>query len=363
MCVPAYAADEDGAEPYGLPDGFAENIPSGALEYLPDGIAEGDASAGEIADLTGADFIFGSIAEMMRESFMPALGFLSSLLSAVLISSAAGLIFRSMSDGRMSAAVTLITCLTLAVFVASSQERIINDLSSFASTLSTFTAATVPMMAGLLSASGNTSGAAVTSSGLLLFASAVEFAVSAIFIPIIRLGFALAVISSVSGEETNIGGICELIKKTFSWLAAGAAMIYATVLSYQSAIAASADTLAARGIKYTVGSAVPVVGGALSDAVRTTAASLAVIKNGSGVVGIVVLLLLVLPILISIMYSMTSLGIASFAASMLGCERESAFLSEVRSVLGFAAASVVLIAFVFVFALAVYMKTAPALGS
>lgn len=343
-------------------DDLYKEIPDEVRELLPDGI--GDADAGELSELTGADYIFGAIWRMIKDAFFPAAGFFSTLLSTVLISSALNLFSRDISGGRLAPAVSLMTCVTLAVCTSTWAERLIGDVASFSETLSTFTAATVPMMAGLLSATGNASGAAVSSSGLLLFSAAVGYAVTYLFVPLFRLGFAFSVMGAVTGDGGDgAAGVGELIKKTFTWLSVGAATIFSTVLSYQTSLAASADTLAARGIKYTVGSAVPVVGGALSDAVRTAAAGLSVIKNGAGTVGIVVLILLVCPLLISLTYAMFSLGAASFAAGILGCGRESRLLSDIRSVLGFASAIVVMISFVFIFAVALYIKTAPALSA
>ena len=330
---------------------------------IPDELFDGMLSAEDITTATGIDYIFGRLKDMLKEAFFPAAGFLAVIMSTVLVSSVIGVISRDIGDGVMSASVSMITCLCLALYIITAEERLVGDISTFAHTVTTFTTAMVPMIAGLLAAAANTSTAAVTSSGLLLFSAAVEYAVTYIFIPIFRIGLSLAVISSVAGEETGVGGICEFIKKTFSWLAAGAATLFATVLSYQTAIAASADTAAARGLKYTFGSAVPVVGGALSDALRTATAGLSVIKNGAGTIGIVVLLLLTCPLIITIVYTMASLGIASLTAGMLGCKREASLLSEIRAMMGFAAAIVVLTAFVFIFALALFMSTAPAITS
>lgn len=352
LTVPAAADD-------GIMDELEGRLPEEVRPYLPEGLD--DASASDVMRLTGADYIFGVIGDMLKEALLPASGFLSVMLGTVLISSAVGVMSRDISGGKMAPAVSMIMTLALAVYITGTLERLVGEISAFACSVSTFCGAMVPMMAGLLSASANTAGAAVTSSGLLFFSSAVEYVVTYIFIPLFRIGTALAVISSVSGPESGAGSICGMIKKAFCWLLAGAAMIFSTVLSYQTELAAAADTAAARSVKYAVGSAIPVVGGALGDAVRTAAAGLSVIKSGAGTVGIIALILLTLPLLISLAYTSLSLAAASFAASMLGCGREASLLSELRSVTGFGIALVSLTSFVFIFALALFMKTAPAL--
>ena len=338
------------------------SIPEEVTPLLPDELFGEDAKAEDTAKQLGVGYIFGELSDMLKEALIPAAGFLSVILGTVLISSAVGLLSRDLSGGSMSSAVSMITCLSLAIYIVTVEERRAENVGIFAGSVTSFTSAMVPVMAGLLSASANTAGAAVTSSGLFLFSAAVDYAVTYIFIPMFRFGLALAVISSVAGDESGVGGICDAVKRTFSWLAAGAATIFATVLTYQTELAAAADTTAARGMKYALGSAVPVVGGALGDAVRTAVSGLSVIKSGAGTVGIVVLILLTCPLLISLAYTSLSLGAASFAASTLGCKREARLLSELRSITGFAVAIVALIGFVFIFALALIIKTAPALS-
>ncbi len=344
----------------GVMDGLDGKLPEEVIPLLPDGI--GEASASEISQLTGADYIFGVIGKLLREALFPAAGFLSVLLGTVLISSAVSLMSKDISGGRIASSVSMITTLSLAVYIGGVEERLVGEICAFADSVSAFCGAMVPITAGLLSASSNTAGAAVTSSGLLFFSSAVEYAAAYIFIPLFRFGLALTVISSVSGPESGAGSVCSVINKAFTWLLAGAAAIFSTVLSYQTELAAAADTAAARGVKYAVGSAIPIVGGALGDAVRTAAAGLSVIKSGAGTVGIVVLILLTLPLLISLSYTSLSLAAASFAASMLGCGREASLFGELRSLTGFGIALVSFISFVFIFALALFMKTAPAIG-
>lgn len=338
------------------------SIPDEIRPLLPDELLSDTATAEDLVNMTGVDYIFRKLGDMLKSSLAPAIGSLSVILGTLLISSAIGILSRDISEGRMSGAVSMITCLSLAVYIVTIEERLASDVSAFSGAISAFSGAMVPMMAGLLSASANTVGAAVTSSGLLLFSSAVEYIITYIFIPLFRMGLALAVISSVAGEESGVTGICDIIKRTFSWLAAGAATIFSAVLAYQTELAAAADTAAARGVKYTVGSAIPVVGGALGDAVRTAASGLSVIKSSSGTVGIVVLIMLVCPLIISLAYMSAVLGISSFASGLLGCGRESSLLSELRSVTGFAIAIVALIGFVFIFALSLFIKTAPAIS-
>ena len=364
LCVRVCAADADtndtnSAAAYNdmsdVYDNMRRGIPDEVEELLPDDIAENIGSL-------GFDFIFRKIVDMLRDAFTPARGFLSVLLGTVLISSALRVFSRDVSDGRLAESMSLVTCLSLAVYATGVTERLVTRINAFTCAISTFSGAMVPMMSAMLASSGNVTGAAVSSSGLLLFTSALQYLMSYVFVPVFRLSLALAVVASV----TSSGGahrLCGAVKRAFVWLTAGAATIFPAVLSYQTQLAAAADSAAARGLKYTIGSAVPIVGGAIGDALRTAATGLSVIKSGAGALGIAVLLLLTCPLLLSLFLTSFSLNIASAVSSILGCDRESTLLGELHDAVGFAVAIVALSCVVFIIALALFMKTAPAISS
>ena len=62
--------------------------------------------------------------------------------------------------------------------------------------------------------------------------------------------------------------------------------IFTGLLSIQSVVGSSADTLTSKTAKYVISNCVPVVGGAVSDAYSTVKGSLSLLKNGIGGVGI-----------------------------------------------------------------------------
>ena len=342
----------------GAIDDIKNAAPDDIAELLPDDIAD----TSDPASALGIDYVFSILLDAVKESLAPASGFLSVILGTLLISSAFRMFAGGISDGALSEPVSVITCLSLAVYAVVIMEQLSARVELFARSTSTFTITSVPILHALLTSTGNITSASVTSTGLLTFSAALQYTAAYIFVPLYKLGLALSVVTSVTSASAGASGVCAAVKRAFVWLAAGASTVFSAVLAYQTELVAAADTAAARGLRYTVSSAVPIVGGAVGDALRTAASGLSVIKNGAGAVGIAVLILLSCPLLISLFMTSAGLGIGAFAADALGCSRESALLSELRSCVGFAIAIVALAAVVFVFALALFMKTAPAVA-
>ena len=69
-----------------------------------------------------------------------------------------------------------------------------------------------------------------------------------------------------------MNGLCELIAKAVKWILGFCMTLFTGLLTVHSLVTASADSAASRAVKFAVSSFVPVVGGALGEALRTVGA-------------------------------------------------------------------------------------------
>lgn len=355
--VVCLAVDTDSALPSPGIDEILDIIPDEAKDKLPSEIESGEVGI----EAFGFDYIIGMIKSAASEAMLSGTVSVSAILGVLLISSAASLHFRDTLGGRTRDAVSLISSLSIGCYALTAEAARTEEIEAFAYTISSFTGAMTPMLSAMHAATANTLGASVASSGFILYSSAIQFLSAYIFIPMYKAALAFSVISAVLPAVGGVGPIASYIKKTFTTLITAAAMIFVTVLSYQTYLAAAADSVAARGIKFAVSSSVPIVGGVLSDSLRTLCSGMSVIKSGAGTIGIVVVLILTLPIIFKLFISGMIYGITAFAAGLLGCDREASLLSSLQTALGLAGAVVAVIVVVFIIATALFIKTAPAM--
>lgn len=336
-----------------LPEnGLTDAIPPSVLSRLPDGVASGDDIS---ADSLGPEYIFGELTDDLSSAFAPAVSSLSTLFGMLILTSAAKILCPDRTD-----AVSVISCTVIGIYTVTAEAETAAAVEGFTAAVSVFVTSITPLLSAMQTASANTAAAAVTSSGFLFFSAVTEFISTYVFIPIYKAALGFSVINAVSGNAAS--HIFGTVKRIFTVGISALALIYITVLSYQTSLAAAADTVAARSVKFVLSSSVPIVGGALGDAVRTTAAGLSVIKSASGALGTAVMILLASPVVIRLVLSSATYGIAAFAASLTSCEREGALFAELRDAVGFALAAVSVIAVVFIIAAAIFIKTAPAVA-
>ena len=134
--------------------------------------------------------------------------------------------------------------------------------------------------------------------------------------------------------------------------------IFTAVLFFQNILASSADTVAARTVKFTITSAVPVVGGLIGAISRTIIGSLQVVKSVAGIFGVLVIIITLLPPLITIVLNKLMLKISGAFALILGADRHAGFLKEMNSLLDITLAVMISAAVVFIFDITVFIKTA-----
>ncbi|NLM56685.1 MAG: hypothetical protein GX192_04450 [Clostridiales bacterium] len=345
-------------------DSFSELrklIPEDVLSELPEGIFDGGDTSSSLPEKIGLKYVFGKLWGLIKRSLLPAAGSLASLLGMTALAASFGLLADGLNCASVVRIFTLCATLTVACYVMSTQVGVMNSASLVIGSMTAFSNAIIPILTALLISSGNTLTASVTGAGLLEFTTILANFTQYCFLPLCRACFGLAIISAISGNG-HTDGICGIVKKTFTVTAGFAAALFAAVISYQTTLAAAADSVAARSIKYALGSSIPVVGSALGDAIKGTAAGLSLIKSGVGAIGIVVIILIVSPVIINLFLNSAILGICSAAAKILGCDRISTLVAELKNVSGFILAVVALSTVIFIMSLAVFLKINPALS-
>ena len=153
----------------------------------------------------------------------------------------------------------VIATITIATFidVISMLKDVINALTTLMQTIS-------PFMMAILIATG-----AITSTGiiqpLLLFvASAIGFIITYIVIPFLSISVAFNVISSIS-ENLRLNKLSKLFSSSSMWIVSVILTIFLGILSLETSLSSSVDSLAVKTTQTAVSNFVPVVGKFFSD--------------------------------------------------------------------------------------------------
>ena len=165
-------------------------------------------------------------------------------------------------------------------------------------------------------AGGGAVSASVRQVATVFFSDLLMSLIHGLLFPMVWVFVALSAADAIL-PAGRLGGIARGLQKAVTWLLSGGLLLFTGYLSLSGAFATSADGLALRMARSAIGTAIPVVGGIISDAADTILAGAGVLRQSVGVVGtLTVLAICVLPFLkLGIQYLLLKLA-AFFAATV-----------------------------------------------
>lgn len=147
----------------------------------------------------------------------------------------------------------------------------------------------IPVMTAALAAQGAIGTSAALYTATMGIISLIGTAMSKLLLPMIYLFLALAIASGATGQDM-LKQFRNLMKDGISWFLKTVLTIFTTYMGLTGIISGTTDNTAAKIAKAAISSAVPVVGGILSDASESVLASAAMAKNAVGLYGLFAIL-------------------------------------------------------------------------
>lgn len=146
-----------------------------------------------------------------------------------------------------------------------------------------------PVMTAALAANGGVTASAALYAGTAAFDLLLGSLLSGMLVPAVYLFLAMSVGSAATGEVL-LKQLRDLIKTAISWCLKTIITVFTTYMSITGVVSGTTDAAALKATKITISSAVPVVGGILSDASEAVLISAGMMKNAAGIYGILAVL-------------------------------------------------------------------------
>lgn len=262
---------------------------------------------------------------------------------------------------EIEGAVSLVTVLAITLMLFAGEETKFSQMEQFFDTVRTVCVALVPLMGALYAMGGNVA-AAVANHGVMSgFLAILETACSGVVVPVACALVALAILDAVTGKG-SLASLAALLRRTFTLGLSFFMMLLTFVLGLQHTLAKGSDTLALRTVRFAAGSFLPVVGGSISETLRTVAGSVEYLRGAVGIGGILVVFFLFLPTFLTVLLTRITFSLSSAVAGLLSCSREQKLLGELSSVWGYFLAVIACLFVMTVFSLTLFAHSAAAIA-
>ncbi len=232
-------------------------------------------------------------------------------------------------DKGFSAVAILSVCTTAIVPIIAC----IEETRQFITQMSSFVKVFVPVLSGVMIGGGQVNSGAGYQLVMIFAAEFMSTFLSGIILPLILMYLALATVSRITAGF-RIDLITSSVKSVVNWSLSLLMGAFVGLITIKGLIGTGSDSLALRTGKFFVGSFVPAVGGALAEAASTVQKSVGLIKNTTGVFGIIAAAIYFIPPLIKILIYKLTCDLSSIIGDMLGAEKLAGLLKDISAVLG-----------------------------
>ena len=359
-CTLCVCAEEDALD--GEWGSFLSGISDDVKERFPDGSFEDkDSFASAVESMGSPEYIAKVLLDIIGIELGSAVR-LFLVFCAVLLVSAVFTSFADAHDSPMlQGAVRFCSGGALISVIAYNVYAHFGMIEDFFQKLSGTVVGMIPMSAAVWAMGGNVSTASVGSASFSVMLGVCQALWGSTVIPVCSVLCVFCFCEAVC-EEMNMSRITSAVKKIYNFILAFSMGIMLFSMSAQTAIAASADSVSARGAKLVSGSIIPIIGGSVGETLRTVASSVSYLKNVFGFGGIMLIAMLTLPVLVSVIMTRLVFMLSGGVAEVLGCKGEGKLLSGFDEIYGCMSAVLSGAAVMFVIALCIFMRTVVAVA-
>ena len=302
--APAYGAE--------IPEEITDAMPDSAKELLEDtDKVENFTSLGD-----GLSGLWERTCKLLAVTVQDSLGGVVLIMSAILLCSLAEDCFGAAGGGRMLDLVPLVGTMVILLAVGSNMKSLMGLGEQTIEELDIFSKALLPTLSAAAAAGGCAVSASVRQVATVFFSDLLISLIRSLLLPLVWVFVALSAADAIL-PAGRLSGIAQGLHKAATWLLSGSLLLFTGYLSLSGAFASSADSLTLRMARSAIGTAIPVVGGIISDAADTILAGAGVLRQSVGIVGtLTILATCILPFLkLGVQYLLLKLS-AFFAAAV-----------------------------------------------
>lgn len=315
LSVNAYAAEESEYYDGQIAASGAEDIFDGLDSKTKESLGElgiGDIDFDSLFDVSFSK-IFSFLKKAAEGKLESPLKSLMKLLSVIILISVCDSFMPD--DNKMKNVINMAAVLFAVTVIISPLYDAMESAVSSVGVCADFMKSLIPVLVGIVSASGNPSLALSFQSCAFAAAEVISVLGKNYIVPTVGAVTALDLTGALM-PSMKLSGITELVKKTVIQVLSFTATLYVSFLGIKGALSNAADTVVSKGIKLVISSAVPIVGGAVSEAYSGIIGSLVLVKSTVGIFGIITVAAITVPSMLQLLFWIFALKLGAAAGEM-----------------------------------------------
>lgn len=262
----------------------------------------------------------------------------------------------SFSESALNEIIGLVSVLCVCLVIINPVVDCIASSVHIIKSAATFMFCYIPVITGLMLASGQTFSAASYNMIMIGISEIIIQLSSNFLLPLLNAFLSLSIVSSIS-TKLNFKGICDTVITIFKWVLGLMMTVFVSILGLQTIVGGSADSVGLKTAKFMISSFVPVVGSALGDAFSIIKSSVYLLRSGIGAFGLIAIAFIFAPPLIESILWIISLNVCSAVGDIFNLSVISNLLKSTSKVVGLIIAVMLCCMAVLIISTVIVLKT------
>lgn len=326
----AHGAETDGPLDSALSDTVGEQLAASGAQDLPqllspeaqellEALEMGHIDPGKLVALSPGDFV-RVLWRALKDSVHRPVAALGTSIGVILLGALVGSLCPKGRSKALSSVFSTVSLLCIITIIVEPVTGCILDTASVLHDCSSFMLAFIPVFVSIVTVSG--APVTATTYQVLLFSAcqAMSALASHVLVPFMGIYTGLCVAGSV-GEDIGVLPLAKGIRSFVTWALTLSMTAYVGFMSMQTLVSSGADGAMLKTGKFLIGSFVPIVGSAISDALSAAQGAVHFLKTTVGAFGMVAGAVLFIPPIVRALLWYLMLKGASFTADVLSMGR------------------------------------------
>lgn len=242
---------------------------------------------------------------------LDAITVLGSILVIIVIHS----VLKSLSDGLENKSISQIAYyvqyILIVTLIMTNFVQILDIVKESIQSLVGFMNSLIPILITLMLTTGSIASANLLQPIILFLITFIGNFIIGIIIPFVLISTSLGIVSKIS-DRVQVDKLSKFFKTSVVWILGVVLTLFVGIVSVEGTLSSTVDGVTAKTAKAAVSSFIPVVGKILGDAVDTVIGCSSILKNATGIVGIIILIgIAIMPVIkLTILMAIYYLGAA-----------------------------------------------------
>lgn len=299
--------------------------------------------------------ILSKLAEIFFREINENLKLLSQILIIAIISAILNNMQSAFDGSSISGLANYVTYILLAILIIGSFYQIVEITRDTINSMVNFMQIILPILLTFLVLAGGPNTKLVFHPMILATVNVIGSLVKNVIFPLVYFSFIISVLSNLS-QRAELKKLTELGRQIVVFIISASFTIFIGIITIYG-LSTKIDGITIRTAKFAVDRFVPIVGGFLSDAVETVIGSSAILKNGIGIIGLIVLIVITAIPIIKISTLLLIYKISGTVVEPIVSKNVSNLLSDVSKSFTLVLISTVSVAIMFFITITIIVET------